>query len=590
MMRRFGSKKESKPEPGADESAAARRSTKEAPGYESPDAPARSYRTITPAFFARKRWDDEDDEDEASIASSAKSSIRLPTFFGRRRKKESVKLPELAGPAPAPRPVARGFEPRIKRDAFGNAVAPEAAPEPDEEPPPSPTRGLATFLVPAERPPESPSQRNLKRLERSDSKKTIRDPQEMVREIKKRQKKKEKRVKKMRKRLRADLEKKNPPASPRKPPPEPKVPEDDGDFAASSRDDLSAYVTDIQAAVAAIFERDAAERALREKLEAGEIEDDAQSSSTFTSGPPDLDTYEMEQALAKPDQDVPGGFEGAGHGGALRTTDTEKSLVRTVVSTLAATLDAAESARVAEPPQRAVRKNWRMPDFDYGDPIVTATTIDALHRADPFAQPFAAPLLPVAALRLDLAVTLDAPSYAHRPAGADAVCVAATPSRRATRTYTCPCGARCDYATRDAHLVACKAFKEAWEEALRRLVEEFTAAQVRRYLSRMSQYKLVDDAAAFCALAETRGDVDEAVSRLGDDQYRRDMQLAGTLHGLKSLDKERRAPYVPGDSGSDQVTEVVRNAAFRGASRQKSREDVHFEDSDLKERRLYYVD
>ena len=68
------------------------------------------------------------------------------------------------------------------------------------------------------------------------------------------------------------------------------------------------------------------------------------------------------------------------------------------------------------------------------------------------------------------------------------------------------------------------------------------------------------------------------------------MQLAGTLHGLKSLDKERRAPYVPGDSGSDQVTEVVRNAAFRGASRQKSREDVHFEDSDLKERRLYYVD
>ncbi|KAK7253659.1 hypothetical protein SO694_00002147 [Aureococcus anophagefferens] len=300
----------------------------------------------------------------------------------------------------------------------------------------------------------------------------------MVREIKKRQKKKEKRVKKMRKRLRADLEKKNPPASPRKrrrSPGPPSPPSSNG----------------------------TPERALREKLDAGEIEDDAQSSSTFTSGPPDLDTYEMEQALAKPDQDVPGGFEGAGHGGALRTTDTEKSLVRTVVSTLAATLDAAESARVAEPPQRAVRKNWRMPDFDYGDPIATATTIDAgpLHRADPFAEPFARPLLPVAALRLDLA---------RAQGDAD---------------LHVPLRARCDYATRDAHLVACKAFKEAWEEALRRLVEEFTAG------------------------------------------------AASTRSG---------APYVPGDSGSDQVTEVVRNAAFRGASRQKSREDVHFEDSDLK--------
>ena len=33
------------------------------------------------------------------------------------------------------------------RDAFGNAVAPKAVPEPDDAPPPSPTRGLATFLV-----------------------------------------------------------------------------------------------------------------------------------------------------------------------------------------------------------------------------------------------------------------------------------------------------------------------------------------------------------------------------------------------------------------------------------------------------------
>jgi len=115
-------------------------------------------------------------------------------------------------------------------------------------------------------------------------------------------------------------------------------------------------------------------------------------------------------------------------------------------------------------------------------------------------------------------------------------------------------GAECDYADRDAHLVGCRAFKEAWEEALRRLVEELTAAQVRRYIARISQFRLCADAAAFCALAETRGDVDEAVSRLSDETYRRDMALASTLHGTAALDRKLRTAYVPGHSGSDHTT------------------------------------
>ena len=152
----------------------------------------------------------------------------------------------------------------------------------------------------------------------------------------------------------------------------------------------------------------------------------------------------------------------------------------------------------------------------------------------------------------------------------------------------CRCGARCDYATRDAHLASCHAFKEAWEEALRRLVEEFTAAQVRRYLSRMSQYKLATEAANFCALAETRGDVDEAVTRLTDEQYRHDMDLAAKLHGVRSLDTKKRAPYVPGNSNSGHTTTIVHKAEFRRGS--KSALEEHFDESGLDAKRHYYVD
>ena len=94
------------------------------------------------------------------------------------------------------------------------------------------------------------------------------------------------------------------------------------------------------------------------------------------------------------------------------------------------------------------------------------------------------------------------------------------------------CGARCDYATRDAHLASCHAFKEAWEEALRRLVEEFTAAQVRRYLSRMSQYKLATEAANFCALAETLNTQGEESKADGNASGVTDTALVELREGL----------------------------------------------------------
>lgn len=96
------------------------------------------------------------------------------------------------------------------------------------------------------------------------------------------------------------------------------------------------------------------------------------------------------------------------------------------------------------------------------------------------------------------------------------------------------------------------AFKEAWEEALRQLVERETAAHARRLVARVSRANLCSDAMALCALASTRGDVDEAVSRLARDRFRSDMALAAELHGLASLDATLRKVYVPGTSGSDQ--------------------------------------
>ena len=102
--------------------------------------------------------------------------------------------------------------------------------------------------------------------------------------------------------------------------------------------------------------------------------------------------------------------------------------------------------------------------------------------------------------------------------------------------------------------------EEAWrdvsvEEQLRRLVEEQTAPQVRRLIARVTRSGLCMDEAAFCALAETRGDADLAVERLASAQYRDDVLLAAALHGLGALDRKTRRVYVPGTSGTAEAIE-----------------------------------
>lgn len=224
-------------------------------------------------------------------------------------------------------------------------------------------------------------------------------------------------------------------------------------------------------------------------------------------------------------------------------------------------------------------------------PKVTESIVDLLSETclDPWDRPSDAPLLPVEALRVDLDVDAGVKTW-DRPPGAPRPPKAFVPIRKPSRIYSCPCGDRCDYAARDDHLRQCRAFKEAWEEALRRLVDELTAAQVRRYISRISQYKLCKDAAAFCALAETRGDVDEAVMRLSDETYRHDMALASELHGLHALDRKLKRAYVPGTSNSDQSINRARTPTFTPPGRHRTESMIHFEDSGMKEKRLYYVE
>ena len=192
-----------------------------------------------------------------------------------------------------------------------------------------------------------------------------------------------------------------------------------------------------QAAAAAALDREAAERALVGAAEADDIggldvEALEYGDDPVEEPPPsklDLDTYEMQQALVAPQ-----------HG--LHTTESEKSLVQTVVSGLTKTLDAAEKSLRSEAPQVAVRKNWKLPDFDFRfEPLESGTVLGGLlRRDDPFdaATYDAAPLLPAAALRLDLATALAPPDLSHRPAGARRAPAPVSQVRPATRVYTCP--------------------------------------------------------------------------------------------------------------------------------------------------------